>query len=158
MNRNLKLRVRNSGLIDLAFFKDPPDGNLFIAEARRHVPFAIKRVYFINNLSNHGAIRGKHAHRELQQAIFCINGSFSLQLDDGRVRQRLLLNDPSRGVLLGPMLWHTMSSFSYDCVILVLASAPFDEADYIRDYTEFQTLAGARDVAGKAPQRPRRRR
>lgn len=144
MNRQLKLRVRHSGLLDLKFFKDPPDGNLFIAEAGRHVPFEIKRVYFINNLANHGAVRGRHAHRRLEQAIFCINGAFTLHLDDGREKQRLLLNDPSRGVLLGPMLWHTMSGFSYDCVILVLASAPFEEDDYIRDYEEFTRLARAR--------------
>ncbi len=143
MNKKLKLRVRNSGLLDLKFFKDLPDGNLFIAEARQQVPFDIKRVYFINTLANPKAIRGKHAHRELQQGIFCINGSFTLQLDDGRAKQRVLLNDPSCGVLLGPMLWHTMSSFSYDCVILVLASAGFDESDYIRDYEEFRAMTKA---------------
>jgi hypothetical protein len=137
MNKNLKLVVKNSGLLALKFFKDLPDGNLFIAEAHKQVPFDIKRVYFINTLANQKAIRGKHAHRKLQQGIFCINGSFTLNLDDGKTRQRILLNDPSCGVLLGPMLWHTMSSFSYDCVILVLASAGFDEADYIRDYDEF---------------------
>lgn len=141
MNRKLAIRVRNSGLLDLRCFKDPPDGNLYIAEAHRHVPFAIQRAYFINNLSNRIAVRGKHAHRRLTQAIFCISGSFTLHLDDGQTKQRLLLNDPARGVLLGPMLWHTMSAFSYDCVILVLASAAFDEADYIRDYAEFCRLA-----------------
>jgi len=147
MNKKLKLRVRNSGLLSLKFFKDLPDGNLFIAEARHQVPFDIKRVYFINTLANPKAIRGKHAHRQLQQAIFCINGSFNLQLDDGRTRQRVLLNDPSCGVLLGTMLWHTMSSFSYDCVILVLASAGFDESDYIRDYEEFRSLTAKRTAA-----------
>jgi hypothetical protein len=140
MNRNLTLRVRNSGLISLKFFKDLPDGNLFIAEAGRQVPFEIKRVYFINTLANPKAVRGKHAHRRLEQAIFCISGSFTLHLDDGRTKQRILLNDPACGIRLGPMLWHTMSSFSYDCVILVLASDRFDEADYIRGYDEFLAL------------------
>ena len=144
MNKKLQLRVRNSGLLSLKFFKDLPDGNLFIAEAGQQVPFEIKRVYFINTLANPKAVRGKHAHRKLQQAIFCINGSFNLQLDDGHTRQRVLLNDPSCGVLLGSMLWHTMSSFSYDCVILVLASAGFDESDYIRDYKEFLSMAAKR--------------
>lgn len=140
MNRRLQLRVRHSGLLNLSFVKDSPDGNLFIAEAQRHIPFAIERVYFINNLANRAAVRGKHAHRELAQAIFCINGSFRLHLDDGRAQQSLLLNDPARGILLEPMLWHTMTGFSYDCVILVFASAPFDESDYLRDYAEFQRL------------------
>ena len=144
MNKTLQLRVKNSGLLGLKFFKDLPDGNLFIAEAQEQVPFDIKRVYFINTLANPKAVRGKHAHRKLQQAIFCINGAFTLHLDDGVHKQRVVLNDPARGILLGPRLWHTMSSFSYDCVILVLASAPFDEADYIRSYDEFKSLAVAK--------------
>ena len=143
MNKKLKLVVKNSGLLALKFFKDLPDGNLFIAEAREQVPFDIERVYFINTLANQKAVRGKHAHRKLQQGIFCINGSFTLHLDDGQKKQRILLNDPSCGVLLGPMLWHTMSSFSYDCVILVLASEGFDETDYIRDYDEFCVMTRA---------------
>jgi hypothetical protein len=115
-----------------------PDGNLFIAEASKNIPFEIKRVYFINALANPRAIRGKHAHKTLDQIIFCINGSFMLRLDDGAVKQRITLNDPSYGIRLGPRLWHSMASFSYDCVILVLASDWFDEEDYIRDYDEFR--------------------
>ncbi|MBS0630850.1 MAG: FdtA/QdtA family cupin domain-containing protein [Verrucomicrobia bacterium] len=143
MNSRLQLRVKHSGLLRLQFFKDAPDGNLFIAEAGRHVPFAVKRIYFINQLANREAVRGKHAHRRLEQAIFCINGSFTLQLDDGRHTQRMTLDDPSCGVLLGPMLWHTMTRFSRDCVILVLASDHFDASDYIRDRAEFLRLARA---------------
>jgi dTDP-4-dehydrorhamnose 3,5-epimerase-like enzyme len=141
MNKKLQLRVRNSGVIRLKFFKDLPDGNLFIAEAGRQVPFAIKRIYFINSLANPQAIRGLHAHRRLEQALFCISGSFTLHLDDGRSKQRVTLNDPSIGLRLGPMLWNTMTNFSYDCVILVLASDAFDESDYIRDPAEFRRLA-----------------
>jgi hypothetical protein len=133
-----QLRVRHSGVIRLACFKDPPDGDLFIAEAGRQIPFPVKRVYFINNLANARAVRGRHAHRRLEQAIFCINGSCRLDLDDGRTKQRLRLKDPSVGIRLGPMLWHTMSEFSRDCVILVFASAWFAAADYVRDYAEFQ--------------------
>lgn len=151
MNQNLKLRVRNSGLVALKFFKDLPDGNLFIAEAGRQVPFEIKRIYFINTLANPKAVRGRHAHHRLEQAIFCLSGSFALQLDDGRTKQRILMNDPACGIRLGPMLWHTMSSFSYDCVILVLASDHFDEADYLRDYDHF--LRTAKAVANRQRKR-----
>ncbi len=153
MNSKLRLRVRHSGFLPLQCFKDLPDGHLFIAEAGRHVPFPIKRVYFINTLANPKAVRGRHAHRRLEQAIFCINGSFNLHLDDGRTKQRIRLNDPARGLRLGPLLWHTMSSFSYDCVILVLASARFVESDYIRDYEEFKQLARRKQ---REPRRPRR--
>lgn len=153
MNPKLRLRVRHSGLLPLQSFKDLPDGHLFIAEAGRHVPFPIERIYFINTLANPKAVRGRHAHRRLEQAIFCLSGSFNLHLDDGRTKQRIRLNDPACGLRLGPLLWHTMSSFSYDCVILVLASARFDEADYIRDYDEFKQLARRKNLE---PRRPRR--
>ena len=144
MNKTLKLKVRNSGLIQLKFFKDLPDGNLFIAETARQISFPIKRVYFINNLANPKAVRGRHAHKSLEQVIFCINGSFVLHLDDGTVSQRIRLDDPARGIRLGPMLWHTMSSFSYDCVILVLAAGWFEESDYVRDYEKFLARARAK--------------
>jgi hypothetical protein len=140
-----KLRVRNSGIVRLDRVRDYPDGDLFIAEAQKEIPFAIRRVYFINNLANAKAIRGKHAHRTLEQVIFCINGSFVLQLDDGATKQRLTLSDPSIGIRLRPLVWHTMSGFSKDCVILVLASARFAEKDYIRDYAEFRDLAVVAD-------------
>ena len=116
---------------------DGKDGFLTIAEEKVSIPFSIKRVYYISRLHNPDAIRGRHAHKELQQAIFCINGSFTLDLDDGFTRTSILLNEPERGIYLGPRLWHVMHGFSNDCVILVLASALYDESDYIRDYGEF---------------------
>jgi hypothetical protein len=137
MNKALKLKVRQAALIALKFFKDSPDGNLFIAEARRQIPFEIRRIYFINNLANARAVRGRHAHRKLEQVLICVSGSFVLHLDDGRCSQRILMNDASYGIHVGPLLWHTMSSFSYDCVILVLASEWFEESDYIRDHDVF---------------------
>jgi WxcM-like, C-terminal len=137
MNKSLKVRVKRSGLVKLRCFRDLPDGNLFIAEGLKDIPFDIKRVYFINNLANPKALRGKHAHKALEQVLFCISGSFVLHLDDGLLTQRIRLDDPAVGIRLGPRLWHAMSSFSYDCVILVLASDRFDESDYIRDYNAF---------------------
>jgi dTDP-4-dehydrorhamnose 3,5-epimerase-like enzyme len=140
MNKSLNIQVKNSGLFKLQFHRDLPDGNLFIAESQRHIPFKIKRVYFINSLANPKAVRGYHAHRTLDQILFCISGSFTLALDDGSRKQRIRMNDPSCGIRLGPLLWHTMSSFSYDCIILVFASAFYDNSDYIRDYSEFLSL------------------
>ena len=143
MTKSFELRVKHSGVVPVKFFRDLPDGNLFISEGRKNIDFDIKRVYFINNLANHKAVRGMHAHRKLEQVIFCINGSFTLHLDDGVVKQRIKLSDPALGIRVGPMLWHSMSSFSYDCVILVLASDYFDESDYIRDYDVFLQAAKA---------------
>ncbi len=132
-----KIKVKNSGLIQLQFFNDFPDGNLVIGEAKKTVPFEIKRVYYINNLFNKKSIRGKHAHKRLEQIIFCINGRFLLTLDDGKTKQKIWLDDPYNGIKLGPKLWHTMTKFSSDCVILVLANDYFKQSDYIRNYNEF---------------------
>jgi WxcM-like, C-terminal len=129
--------LNNCGDVRLQSFDDGKDGFLTIAEETVSIPFSIRRVYYISRLHNPDAVRGKHAHKELQQAIFCINGSFILDLDDGFTRTSILLNEPDRGIYLGPRLWHVMHGFSNDCVILVLASALYDESDYIRDYNEF---------------------
>lgn len=129
--------VKNSGSVDLQIIKDHPDGKLYIAEEGKNIPFGTKRAYFINELYRPDAIRGKHAHKKLQQVIFCIKGSFKLHLDDGEQQQDIVMDTPSRGVFLGPSLWHDMTHFSPDCVILVLASNCYDENDYIRDYAKF---------------------
>ncbi len=133
----MKVETENSGIVELQAFKDPPDGDLFIGEALKNIPFEIRRLYFINNLGNRDAIRGKHAHKQLEQAIFCINGSFTLYLDDGFNKQKVILDNPSIGILMKPLLWHEMTNFSKDCVILVLANDFYEEVDYIRDYETF---------------------
>jgi len=133
----INIQVKNSGIIKLQFFDDYPDGNLVIGEAKKTVPFEIKRVFWINNLANPKAVRGKHTHKKLEQYIFCVNGKFVLELDDGIRKQKIVLDSSYYGIRLGPRLWHTMTNFSKDCVILVLANDYFDEKDYIRDYDEF---------------------
>ena len=132
-----KIKVKNSGIIELQYHDDFPDGILVIGEAEKNVPYDIKRVYYISNLSNPKAVRGKHAHKKLEQYIFCVSGSFRLHLDDGETKQNITLNNPYFGIRLGPKLWHVMKKFSRDCVILVLASDYYDENDYIRDYEQF---------------------
>jgi len=133
-----KIKVKNSGVVSLQFYNDFPDGNLVIGEALKNVPFAIKRLYFINSLFNKQAHRGLHAHKKLEQIIFCINGSFTLKLDDGKNKQSIKMDNPYYGVRLGPLLWHTMEKFSADCVILVLAADYYKESDYLRNYEEFK--------------------
>ena len=95
------------------------------------------RVYFVNNVRDASAIRGGHAHKKLSQIIVCANGSFVLNLDDGKHKQSILLDKPTFGIILKPKLWHTMSKFSKDCVILVFASAHYNERDYIGTYNDF---------------------
>jgi len=133
--------VQNSGYVHLNMIHDERDGNLVILEALRDVPFEIKRLYYITNLENSVSVRGKHAHRELEQIIFCVQGSFTLGLDDGKSKQKILMNKVNVGVRLGKMLWHTMEDFSDGCVLLVVASDYYKETDYIRDYDNFLYLA-----------------
>lgn len=135
-----QLLVKNSGYIILPKRKDDRDGSLIIAEANRTIPFEIKRVYYINNLENSVSVRGKHAHQTLKQVLFCISGSVSLLLDDGCVKQTILMNEDNVGVILGSGLWHEMFNFSDDCILLVFASDYYDEQDYIRDYTHFLNI------------------
>lgn len=143
MSELVPITVKNSGYVELKRLDDSPDGVLAVMEGNRDIPFDIKRIYYITRLDNCLSIRGKHAHKELQQVIFCINGSFMLSLDDGEQQQEVRMWRDNIGVILGKELWHTMHSFSTGCVLLVAASDYFDEADYIRDYDEFLAYVGA---------------
>ena len=129
--------VKNSGYVVLKRIVDERDGALCIVNGAEDVPFEIKRVYYINNLEHNQSLRGQHAHKELCQVIFCINGCFTLTLDDGEKKQDVLMMRDNEGVILRPMLWHSMHSFSSGCVLLVVASDYYKEEDYIRDYGEF---------------------
>jgi len=136
----MELIVRHSGVVTLQRIVDERDGVLCIMNSAKEIPFEMKRVYFINNLDSFSSLRGKHAHRKLRQVIFCINGSFTLSLDDGVNRQDVEMKRENEGIILGPMLWHTMHDFSSGCVLLVAASDYYDESDYIRSYDEFLSL------------------
>lgn len=131
------IKVKNSGYIELKKIRDDRDGNLIIANSNHDIPFDIKRVYYINQLENSVSIRGKHAHKSLEQVIFCISGSFVLGIDDGFIKQKILMKEDNIGIILGKELWHTMEEFSSGCILLVFASDSYDEEDYIRSYEEF---------------------
>lgn len=100
------------------------------------VPFDIKRVYYIYRTAE-GVSRGFHAHKRLKQVAICLSGSCRMVLDNGQKREDVLLSNPTRGLLIESMTWREMHDFSKDCVLLVLASEHYDEADYIRSYEEF---------------------
>ncbi len=111
-------------------------GNLTFIEGNRHVPFEIKRVYYLYDVPG-GAARGGHAHKALQQFIIAAMGSFDVILDDGRERKRFHLNRSYYGLFVPTMIWRELDNFSSGSVCLVLASDLFDEQDYIRDYDEY---------------------
>jgi dTDP-4-dehydrorhamnose 3,5-epimerase-like enzyme len=111
-------------------------GGLSVAELGGALPFSVRRVYWIHG-TKPDVSRGFHAHKELRQLCFCVAGSVRLSLFDGRREESVILDSHAKGLLIGPGLWREMHDFSPDCVLMVLASAEYDEADYIRDREEF---------------------
>jgi hypothetical protein len=123
-------------IIDLPKITDPR-GNLTFIEGSGHVPFDIKRVYYLYDVPG-GAERGGHAHRDLHQLIVAMSGSFDVVLDDGHQKRRIHLNRSYYGIYVCPMIWRELDNFSSGSVCMVLASNRYDESDYYRDYAEFQ--------------------
>ncbi len=113
-----------------------PRGNLTPIEGGIQVPFAIARVYYLYDVPG-GASRGGHAHRAFEEFIVAASGSFEVIVDDGTHAERFALNRSYYGLYLPPMVWRELDNFSSGSVGLVLASARYDEADYIRDYDAF---------------------
>ena len=113
-----------------------PRGNLTFIEESVHVPFDIKRVYYLYDVPG-GAERGAHGHQELRQMIVPLAGSFDIHLDDGIDKEIYHMNTPNKGLFVCPMMWRDITNFSSGAVCLVLASELYSETDYFRDYEEF---------------------
>lgn len=129
------MRLDRCKIIDLPKITDPR-GNLTFIEGARHVPFDIKRVYYLYDVPG-GAERGGHAHRNLHEFIIALSGSFDVILNDGTDKKRFHLNRSYYGLYVCPMVWRELDNFSSASVCMVLASAPFEESDYYRDYDKF---------------------
>jgi len=114
-------------------------GRLVAIEQMNDAPFAIARVYLVYGTTP-GTTRGHHAHCALNQLAVAVAGSCTMMLDDGTSKVSVRLDDPAVGLTLPPMVWHEMSDFSPDCVLMVLADAAYVETDYIRDYDQFAEL------------------
>lgn len=103
------------------------------------IPFRVKRCYIVSDPTN-DAIRGQHAHRNLEQVIICLHGAFTLTLDNGSKRVDLRLDRDNEGIYIKDRVWRELKDFSENCVILVLASQHYNENDYIRDYEDFKGI------------------
>jgi len=132
------MNLKKCKIIDLPKVQDRR-GNLTFIEENRHVPFEIKRVYYLYDVPG-GESRGGHAHKRLQQFIIAASGSFDVILDDGFERKRFHLNRSYYGLYVPPMIWRELDNFSSGSVCLVLASEYYDEEDYIRDYEIFKKM------------------
>jgi hypothetical protein len=124
-----------------------PRGNLTFIEGGDHVPFDIKRVYYLYDVPG-GESRGGHAHRRLEQFLIAASGSLDVLVDDGVHRERFFLNRSYYGLYIPRMVWRELDDFSSGSVCLVLASEHYDEDDYYYDYEEFGAAATAAGNGG----------
>lgn len=129
-----------SKLIDFNI-KGDEKGYLIAFEENHNVPFDIKRTFYIFDTKNNVA-RGKHANKNTKHLLIVISGSCMVKLDNGFEQAEVLLNRPDKGLFIDNMVWKEMYNFSYNCILLVLASEYYDESEYIRDYESFKELVG----------------
>ncbi|MBT0821394.1 sugar 3,4-ketoisomerase [Campylobacter lari] len=124
-------------IIDFNALGDQSDGFLVALESNKNIPFEIKRVYYIWG-NQQDKIRGKHAHKDLEQIVICVKGSCDFILDNGIIKKHIHLNQPSQGLYIGNNIWREFTNFSKDCVVMVIASKYYDIDDYDTDYLEFK--------------------
>lgn len=125
----------NSSIIKIPKIEDPR-GNLSVIE-KNVLPFEMKRVYYLYDVPS-GAERGGHSHKEQQEFLVALSGSFDVILNDGKEEKTVTLNKPFEGLLIANGIWRELKNFSSGAVCLVVASEVFEEADYIRDFEEFK--------------------
>ncbi len=119
-------------------------GSLISLESNKSIPFAIKRVYYIFGTIEE-VRRGFHAHHKIKQMAICIKGSCKFLMDNGKIKDIVVLDNNYTGLMIWPMVWHEMFDFSSDCVLMVLADDYYYEADYIRNYDDFKKLVNNYD-------------
>ena len=136
--------IKNYKIIELPKIHDPR-GNLTFVEGGKHIPFEIKRVFYLYDVPT-GESRGAHAHKNLHQFLVCLSGSFDVLLDDGRTKSIVKLNRPWKGLHIPPMTWASEVNFDSGSICLAMVSDYYNEADYIRDYDDFlDAVHGASD-------------
>lgn len=121
-----------------------PRGNLTFIEGNNHIPFQIKRVFYLYDVPTEES-RGAHAHHNLHQFLICLSGSFDVSIDDGDFQATIHLNRPWKGLHIPPLIWAAEVNFDPGSVCLVMASELYDESDYIRDYADYKNL-----ISGKS--------
>ena len=128
-------KIENIDLIEIPKITDPR-GNLSVVE-EGFLPYTVKRVYYLYDVPS-GAYRGGHAHKEQQEFLIPLSGSFEVILDDGENKKSVTLNKPNKGLLIPTGIWRELENFSSGAVCLVLSSGRFLESDYIREYKDFK--------------------
>ena len=113
-------------------------GDLYFAQVSDHIPFVVNRVFFIMNVPE-GVQRGGHAHKQAEQFLIALRGSAEISLNDGVKTQTVTLADPGQALYVRAKTWLDLRALSADCILLVLTSHTYDEADYLRNYEEYMT-------------------
>ena len=131
--KNLQVRIINFPKIA------DSRGNLSFIEENKHIPFEMKRVFYLYDVPS-GETRGGHAHKFTEQVIIALSGSFDVVLDDGESRKTFFLNRPHYGLYIPQYVWRELQNFSSNSIALVLTSTVYDEQDYIRDYEVFKKI------------------
>jgi hypothetical protein len=132
----IKTSINDTQIINLNQVGDRK-GHISVVENYVSIPFDIKRVYYLYDVPG-GEKRGGHAHKELQQLIVAASGSFNIIVDDGNLSKTYTLNRPDVGLYFPAGLWRDINNFSSGAICLVLASQPYEEGDYIRDFKKFK--------------------
>ena len=130
--------VFDCSLIELPRIKNR-SGNITVVENNIEIPFGVKRIFYLYDIPG-GESRGAHAHKECHQFLIAASGSFEVQLDDGKLKKKVILNQPYRGLHIPPGIWASEINFSSGSICLVLASHFYEEKDYIRTYENFKKL------------------
>lgn len=132
----MKKQVYDCTIIELDRHHSKRKGDICVVENLNTIPFEVKRIYYLYDIPS-GVSRGGHAHKDLQQFMVAVSGSFTVTLDDGNVKRSFVLNRPNQGLLVMPGIWREIGEFSAGSVCLVLASEIYDKDDYIHSYEEF---------------------
>lgn len=131
----MKISVFDCAILELPRINNR-SGNITAIQNNKEIPFDIKRIFYLYDIPG-GESRGAHAHKECHQFLVAASGSFEVQLDDGKVKKTVMLNQPYRGLHIPPGIWASEVNFSSGAICLVLASHKYDENDYLRNYNEF---------------------
>jgi len=134
------LNARNCRWIDVPGASDAR-GSVNFLEPGKGLDFEPKRLFYLHHIAP-GQWRGRHGHRQTQLVLIAVSGSCRTHLDDGAVKETVTLDDPTKGLYVAPWVWHELTDFAPDTVLVVLASTPYEEADYLRDYETFRRDVG----------------
>lgn len=143
ISRQRQLLVPGAALVPVTSVLDPR-GSLMALEYSA-VPFVPQRSFAVMGVPSE-ELRGQHAHRKLHQFLVCLTGGVSVMIDNGEVQDEVRLDCPNIGLHIPPMVWGVQYRYSPDAVLLVLASAPYDDSDYIRDYEDFLDAVGVMSI------------